>query len=127
MSIQSRLTHASASVSANKMECRGVWWKCSNTVPAPIPRAVAPDCTETSSTSPNAPTASRATLTVLSRHASATTTIHNEFRQPRIAVGRKYAEDTLGNGVRLVSRRYDDADSLDYRSHVQVCNRQWPA
>jgi hypothetical protein len=45
----------------------------------------------------------------------------------RIAVGRKYAEDTLGNGVRLVSRRYDNADSLDYRSHVQLCNRQWPA
>jgi hypothetical protein len=31
-----------------------------------------------------------------------------------IAVSRKYAEDTLGNCVRLVSRRYDNANSLDY-------------
>ena len=82
MSSQSRRTHVPASVSANKMASRGLWWKCSNTVLAPIPRAVPLDCTATSSISPNAPTVSRATLTVLSLHASATTTIHNEFRQP---------------------------------------------
>jgi len=31
-----------------------------------------------------------------------------------IAVGRKYAEDALGNCVRVVLRRHDDANSLDY-------------
>jgi hypothetical protein len=31
-----------------------------------------------------------------------------------MAIGRKYAEDTLGNCVRLVSRRYDNAYRLDY-------------
>jgi hypothetical protein len=36
-----------------------------------------------------------------------------------IAVGRKYAEDTLGHSIGLVSRWYDDADSLDFREDMR--------
>src|SRR5580704_12925746 len=37
-----------------------------------------------------------------------------------IAVGRKYAEDALGYVLRLVSRRYDDANSLYCRRHTKL-------
>jgi hypothetical protein len=36
-----------------------------------------------------------------------------------IAVGRKYAEDALGNCLCLISCRYDDANSLDGRMHAK--------
>jgi hypothetical protein len=41
----------------------------------------------------------------------------------RVAVGRKYAEDTLGDCVRLVARRYDDANTLDCRRNIQMAAR----
>jgi hypothetical protein len=37
-----------------------------------------------------------------------------------VAVGRKYAEDTWGDCVRLVSRRYDNANSLYYGRHIRL-------
>jgi hypothetical protein len=37
-----------------------------------------------------------------------------------VAVGRKYAEDTLGNCVCLVSRRYDNANCLDCRRRIKL-------
>src|SRR6202035_767419 len=40
--------------------------------------------------------------------------------QTDIAVGRKYAEDAVGNCLCLISCRYDDADSLDCRRHAKL-------
>src|ERR1700687_176000 len=42
-----------------------------------------------------------------------------------VTVGRKYAEDTLGDCIHLVSRRYDDTNSLDCRRLIKLLAIRW--